>query len=63
MHVLNLQQDDEIGNLARAFNAMSVRIEASTVELGDRADTLADAVLAKTTELSTAKDIAEILSH
>ena len=62
-HRLNLQQDDEIGNLARAFNAMSVRIEASTVELGDRTDTLVDAVLAKTTELSTAKDVAETLSH
>ncbi len=62
-HRLKLQQLDEIGDLARAFNAMIVRIESSTVELEKRGDTLAEAVLARTTELSHAKEVAEALSH
>jgi PAS domain S-box-containing protein len=60
---LKLQQDDEIGNLARAFNAMIVRIKTSTVELERRSESLADAVLVRTTELSQAKEVAEALSH
>jgi PAS domain S-box-containing protein len=62
-HRLKLPQDDEIGDLARAFNSMIVRIETSTVELEKRGDSLADAVLARTTELSQAKEVAEALSH
>ena len=62
-HRLALRQDDEIGNLAQAFNAMIVRIETTTVELERRSDRLADAVLARTTELSQAKEVAEALSH
>lgn len=62
-HRLKLLQDDEIGNLAQAFNAMIVRIETSTVELEKRGDRLADAVIARTTELSQAKEVAESLSH
>ncbi len=62
-HRLKLQQDDEIGNLAQAFNAMVVRIETSTVELETRGETLAEAVRARTTELSQAKEVAETLSH
>ncbi|NDP37866.1 MAG: response regulator [Rhodoferax sp.] len=60
---LKLQQIDEIGDLARAFNAMIARIETSTVELEKRGDRLADAVLARTTELFQAKELAETLSH
>ena len=62
-HRLKLQQLDEIGDLARAFNAMIVRIETSTIELEKRSENLADAVLARTTELSQAKEVAEALSH
>ena len=62
-HRLKLQQLDEIGDLARAFNAMIVRIETSTIDLEKRGDSLADAVLARTTELSQAKEVAEALSH
>jgi len=62
-HRLKLQQFDEIGDLARAFNAMIVRIETSTIELEKRSDSLADAVIARTIELSKAKELAEALSH
>ena len=62
-HRLKLQQLDEVGDLARAFNAMIVRIETSTIELEKRSENLADAVLARTTELSQAKEVAEALSH
>ncbi len=62
-HRLKLHQLDEIGDLARAFNSMIVRIETSTAELEKRSDDLADAVIARTTELSQAKEVAEALSH
>lgn len=62
-HRLKLHQLDEIGDLAIAFNSMIVRIETSTAELEKRSDSLADAVLARTTELSQAKEVAEALSH
>ncbi len=62
-HRVKLQQRDEISDLARAFNAMIVRIETATVELEKHRDTLADAVLARTNELSKAKEVAETLSH
>ncbi len=60
---LTLAQNDEIGNLARAFNSMIVRIEKSTVELEKRGESLADAVRARTSELFQAKERAETLSH
>ena len=62
-HRLKLRQDDEIGELARAFNTMIVRIESSTIDIEKRSDSLANAVLAKTIELSHAKEVAEALSH
>jgi len=62
-HRLKLQQLDEIGDLARAFDSMIVRIETSTVELEKRGDRLVDAVFARTAELSQAKEVAERLSH
>lgn len=62
-HRLKLHQLDEIGDLAIAFNSMIVRIETSTAELEKRSESLSDAVLARTTELSQAKEVAEALSH
>jgi PAS domain S-box-containing protein len=62
-HRLALKQTDEIGDLARAFNTMIVRIERSTGELEKRGESLADAVRARTSELSSAKELAETLSH
>ncbi|WP_395010122.1 ATP-binding protein [Undibacterium sp.] len=62
-HRLKLEQNDEIGELAQAFNVMIVRIETSSVELEKRGDRLADAVLARTAELSQVKDVAEKISH
>ena len=60
---LNLTEDDEIGDFAAQFDAMIVRVEKFAVELQRNRDSLADLVLARTTELSNAKDVAETLSQ
>ena len=62
-HRLKLPQDDEMGILAGAFNAMIERVETSTLELEKQRDTLADTVRARTSELSKAKEVAESLLH
>ena len=62
-HRLNLTQDDEVGDLAAQFDAMIVRVEKFAVELQRNRDSLAEVVLARTTELSKAKNVAETLSQ
>lgn len=63
MYRLNLTQDDEVGDLAAQFDAMIVRVEKFAAELQQNRDSLAEVVLARTNELSKAKDVAETLSQ
>lgn len=60
---LNLAQRDEIGELAAAFDAMAERVEKSAAGLEEHRANLAALVLSRTTDLSTARDIAEGLSE
>ena len=62
-HRLKLTQHDEIGDLAAAFDAMIVRVEAAALELEKHRDSLAAVVLSRTSELLTAKVAAEALSQ
>ncbi|WP_394757192.1 ATP-binding protein [Rhodoferax sp.] len=62
-HRLKLTQHDEIGDLAAAFDAMIVRVEAAALDLEKHRDSLAEVVLSRTTELLKAKDAAEALSQ
>jgi PAS domain S-box-containing protein len=62
-HRLKLAQQDEVGDLAATFDAMIVRVEKVAMELEMHRDSLAAVVLARTSELSKAKDVAETLSQ
>ena len=62
-HRLKLTQDDEIGDLAAAFDAMIVRVETASLDLEKHRDSLAVVVRARTNELMNAKDAAEALSQ
>jgi PAS domain S-box-containing protein len=62
-HRLALQQQDEIGELATAFDAMTVRVEQSALDLEQHRRDLAQQVRARTAELSNARDQAEALSQ
>ena len=58
-HRLNLQQSNEVGALADAFDAMTDRVERTTQEITAHRDSLSHTVLEKTTELSSSKNRAE----
>ena len=62
-HRLKLTRHDEIGDLALAFDAMVVRVEAAALDLEKHRDSLAAVVRARTNELLNAKDAAETLSQ
>jgi PAS domain S-box-containing protein len=62
-HRLKLSRHDEIGDLAAAFDAMVVRVEAAALDLERHRDSLAAMVLSRTNELLKAKDAAEALSR
>ena len=62
-HRLKLTQQDEIGDLASAFDAMIVRVETAALDLVKHRDSLAEVVLSRTNELLKAKDAAEALSQ
>lgn len=58
-HRLKLEQSNEVGELAGAFDAMTDRVEKTTQEIMAHRDSLANAVSEKTGELSRARDRAE----
>lgn len=62
-HRLNLAQQDEIGELAAAFDAMAERVENSAAELKLHRANLSALVLSRTTDLLAARDVAESLSQ
>jgi PAS domain S-box-containing protein len=62
-HRLELTRNDEIGELAAAFDAMIVRVETAALELETHRDSLAAVVLSRTHELEKARDAAEMLSR
>lgn len=62
-HRLTLKRHDEIGDLAFAFDAMIVRVEAAALDLEKHRDSLAAVVRERTNELLNAKDAAEALSQ
>ncbi|MBC7404317.1 MAG: response regulator [Cytophaga sp.] len=62
-HRLKLYQQDEIGELATAFDSMTLRVGATSHELEKQSADLSDIVNIRTLELSKAKDVAEALSR
>ncbi|MEC5216300.1 signal transduction histidine kinase/ActR/RegA family two-component response regulator [Actimicrobium sp. GrIS 1.19] len=62
VHRLGLRQGDEIGELAAAFDGMAARVEKADVDLKAHRDNLAQEVVARTAELTAAKEGAEALS-
>ena len=62
-HRLELTRNDEIGELAAAFDTMIVRVETAALELETHRDSLAAVVLSRTHELEKARDAAEMLSR
>jgi PAS domain S-box-containing protein len=62
-HRLKLQQTNEVGALADAFDAMAEHVEQTTQEIKAHRDSLSDLVFARTTELSNAKDRAETIAQ
>ena len=62
-HRLKLYQLDEIGDLAAAFDSMTLRLGTSSHELEKQRADLSDLVNIRTIELSNAKDVAEALSR
>ena len=62
-HRLKLYQLDEIGDLAAAFDSMTLRLATSSQELEKQRAYLSELVNIRTVELSKAKDVAEALSR
>ena len=62
-HRLKLYQQDEIGELAAAFDSMTLRVGTSSHELEKQRADLSELVNIRTIELSKAKDVAEALSR
>ena len=62
-HRLKLYQQDEIGELATAFDSMTLRVGATLYELEKQSVDLSEIVNIRTLELSKAKDVAEALSR
>lgn len=62
-HRLKLYQQDEIGDLATAFDSMTLRVGVTSAELEKQSAELSELVNIRTTELSKAKDTAEALSR
>jgi len=62
-HRLAIMQHDEIGDLADAFDSMTVRVEKSIDELLIHRNNLAVLVTSRTAELAEAKDVAEAASQ
>lgn len=58
-HRLKLEQPNEVGALAGAFDAMTDRVERTTQAIAAHRDSLANTVLEKTNALSGARDRAE----
>lgn len=62
-HRLAIMQHDEIGDLADAFDSMTVRVEKSIDELLIHRNNLAVLVTSRTAELAEATDVAEAASQ
>lgn len=60
---LKLEQPNEVGALADAFDAMTMRVEKTAQEITTHRDNLTELVSSKTTELSNAKDHAETIAQ